>query len=93
MSVENMTEAVKMTVYLENVGAIAEYLLKKFYADQADLFDPYYDPTTTEIRKQECMDKAVRLYYFFSSVEEVKKMMEFLNTVNPGMARELADSL
>lgn len=88
-----MTEEAKMTVYMDNVRKISEYLLRKFYADQSDMFDPYYDPMSEDIMKQKCMDKADRLYHFFSDVEEIKRMMEFLNTVNPGMAKDLADSL
>ena len=82
---------VRMTIYMDNVRKICEYLFTKFY--NTDEFDPYYNHEAADLKKNEYMDKAERLYQFFGSVEEIKKMMEFLNTVNPGMAKELTDGL
>ena len=88
-----MTEQIQtnMKIYMENMRKISEYLFAKFY--NTDEFDPYYNHDSADLKKNECLDKAERLYQFFGSVEEIKKMMEFLNTVNPGMAKELTDGL
>lgn len=85
--------AAKAATYNDRVGKIADYLYTKFYAIAGDTFDAYYDPEMERIKRGECLDKADRMYHFFGDVAEVKKMMEFLNTVNPGLAKDLVDGL
>jgi len=80
-----------MAVYSENTGKIADYLFVKFY--KVDQFDQYYDPEIEVMDREKCKDKASRLYQFFNSVEEIKRMMDFINTVNPGLAKDLVDGL
>lgn len=83
----------KAAIYNERVGKIAEYLFHKFYAVDGDQFDGYWSSDAEKMRKSQCLDKADRMYHFFGDVAEVKRMMEFLNTVNPGLAKELVDGL
>lgn len=83
--------AAKMALYKENTGKIAEYLFSKFY--RLDHFDAYYDEATEQINKENCLDKADRIYQFFNNVEDIKRMMDFLNTVNPNLAKDLVDGL
>jgi hypothetical protein len=82
--------AAKAAAYKENVSKIAEYLYAKFCHLEVD---DYYDPEMEMIEKGRCADKATRLYQFFNSVEDIKRMMDFINTVNPGLARDLVDGL
>ncbi len=81
----------KMAVYTENTGKIADYLFNKFF--KIDQFDVYYDVVTERMEKGMCLEKAERLYGFFNDVNEIKKMVDFLNTVNPNLAKELVDGL
>lgn len=82
--------AKKMAVYNDNIVKIADYLFVKFYKPE---MDDYYDPESEEIEKNRCLDKATRLYQFFNSVEDIKRMVNFINTINPGMARDLIEGL
>jgi len=79
-----------MATYSENIEKIAGYLFANFYKPE---HDGYYDHEAEEIERNRCRDKATRLYQFFNSAEDIKRMMDFINTVNPGLARELADGL
>lgn len=38
-------------------------------------------------------DKAERLYRFFDNVEEVRKVLRFLDTMSPKIAREIINEL
>lgn len=86
-----MNDTEKMAIYTGNVNKIATFLFSKFY--RVDEFDVYYNEESENCDKQKCVDKAARLYQFYNNVDEVKKMVEFLNTVNPGLAKELVDGL
>lgn len=80
-----------MVKYQHNVKLIGDYLYNKFY--RHDQFDEQYSKEVEDIAIQRCLEKAERVYKFFDSVQEVKRMVEFLNTVNPGMAKEMVDGL
>ncbi len=86
-----MNDATKMSMYTENVKKIANYLFGKFY--KLDQFDVYYGEDNQQIEQEMCLNKADRLYQFFNDPEEIKRMVNFLDTVNPGLAKELVNGL
>jgi ribosomal protein S2 len=80
-----------MVIYKNNVRSIAEYLFHKFYP--SDEFDPTFCLEANDIAMNRCLDKAEKLYKFFDNVQDIKRMVEFLNIVNPNMAKEMVDEL
>lgn len=82
---------VKMTIYKENITKIADFLQKRFYSSED--FHQSCEVEIDEVATQRCLEKAEKLYKFFDDVQEIKKMLNFLDTVNPNIARELVDGL
>ena len=84
--------AERMIEYKTNVNKISDYLYNKFY--KIDQFDLYYDEDNQEFLKNyQCANKAEKLFQFFENFDEIKRMLTFLDTVNPGFAKEMIDGL